>query len=155
MANKLRHMVWHTMIIKRRNLLKMNNYQHDMYIPMVGVTSVISTARQRLNSSRSPLGRSVDLTLVTKRSRQWPPVTDFHPFCLKPTDSPISEFFHKLTMKIQGQTHACRQSSRSRCCISNQSIYFLLFHVNRPCHYWDTAISKCYLENASWRSRWR
>ena len=65
----------------------------------------------------------------------------------------LIQLFQNLTLKIQGQGHGWGQSwkSQSECNISYR-LTSLSFHVNWPSHPWDTAFSKCDLENPRSRS---
>ena len=88
-----------------------------------------STAYQHLKSPWSLSMVDPDNSLwITKMSRSWSWMTDTHPFCSIWIGHPIPEIrlFWNLTMKINGQGHACGQRSRSHYWLIIQSIYFLL-----------------------------
>ena len=61
---------------------------------------------------------------------------------------PEIQHFQSLTLKIQGQGH----SSRLKKGIPPYRFISFSFHVNRPYHSWDTAISKFDIENSRSRS---
>ena len=73
-----------------------------------------STAHRHLKSPRSLSGRSLHLTLVTKRSWLLSWMTNSYPLCSMPIRPPIPkiQLFQNLTTKIHGRGHVCGQKWR-------------------------------------------
>ena len=112
-----------------------------------------STASQHLKSPQSRSGRSLHLTFVSKRSRLWSWMTNI-PFVQCQSAFPFLRYGYakiwswksmdKAMHVVKGQLHIVGSAS-------NRFNSFL-FHINQPCHIWDTAISKFNLENPKSRS---
>ena len=107
----------------------------------------------KVTPARTLSRRSLPLTLVTKSSwsLSWR-TSDCRPFSSMLISPPIPEIqlFQNLNMKIHGQSHTFGQSH----IVGSATNWFtaFLFHINQPCHSWDTVIWKFYLENPRSRS---
>ena len=112
----------HNLVLSNRQIT--SNYELIWYgkpnankSPNYGYQQDKSTARRHLKSPWSLSGSSLNLILVTKRSRSWSWMTPDSSLSIAP---PVPEIglFQNLTLKIQGQCHS-----------QGQTRWLHLFHI--------------------------